>query len=321
MAATGCVEGRLRAEFLRPDTTLLTSPAMHLVLCGTGTGIADPHRAGPCTAIVAGGRVFIVDIGPGGSTGADLTGVPLAGLHAVLLTTFLSEDLSDLGEVMTRSWIAGRQSRLQVYGPPGTRDVVGDVVDLYRRDVIMRTARHDPAVLRPDLAGADAHEFAIDPDGAATVLDEDGVRVTAFSVGDVGGVASVGYRFDYRGRAIVIGGHEKPTPALAHWAAGADILVHEAAPPAMLARGIETMQRLGRTRIASFSHEMLQWHASPIEVAQFARDAGVGRVVFSRIYPPANSMIERWAFLRGVRAVFPNVVLGDDGMRFRLDPR
>jgi len=56
-------------------------------------------------------------------------------------------------------------------------------------------------------------------------------------------------------------------------------------------------------------------------VAQFARDAGVGRVVFSRIYPPANSMIERWAFLRGVRAVFPNVVLGDDGMRFRLDPR
>jgi len=60
--------------------------------------------------------------------------------------------------------------------------------------------------------------------------------------------------------------------------------------------------------IASFSHEMLQWHASPIEVAQFARDAGVGRVVFSRIYPPANSMIERWAFLRGVRAVFPNVV-------------
>ena len=79
----------------------------------------------------------------------------------------------------------------------------------------MRTARHDSSVLRPDLAGADAHEFTIVSDGTATVLDEDGLRVTAFPVGVVGGVASVGYRFDYRGRAIVIGGHEKPTQTLA----------------------------------------------------------------------------------------------------------
>jgi ribonuclease Z len=317
----GCVEGRIRAEFLRPDTALLTSPAMHLVLCGTGTAIADPHRAGPCTAIVAGGRVFIVDIGPGGSKGADLSGVPLAGLQAVLLTTFLSEDLSDLGDVMTRSWIAGRPSRLQVYGPPGTRDIVHDLGDLYRRDVAMRTSRHDPAMLRPDLAGAEAREFAIEPDGAALVLDEDGLRITAFSVAVVGGVPTVGYRFDYRGRAIVIGGHEKALGTLAHWSQGADILVHEAAVPAMIERGIETMVELGRTRIAGFAREMLPAHATPMEIAQVARDVGVGCVVLSRLYPPPNGIVERWAFLRGVRAVFPNVVLGEDGMRFRLDPR
>jgi ribonuclease Z len=321
MAAAGCVEGRLRAEFLRPDTALLSSPAMHLVLCGTGTGIADPHRAGPCTAVIAGGRVFIVDLGPGGSKGADLTGVPLAALHAVLLTTFLNEDLADLGEGMTRSWIAGRSAPLLVYGPPGTRDVVGDVVALHRRDVAMRMAHHDAQVLHAELAGAEAREFAIAPDGATVVLDEDGLRITAFSVDVIGGVAVVGYRFDYRGRAIVIGGHAKPSATLAHWSAGADILVHEAAPPAMIARGIETMNELGRTRIANFSHEMLQSHASPIEIAQVARDAGVGQVVFSRLYPPPNSLVERWAFLRGVRAIFPNAILGEDGMRFRLDPR
>jgi ribonuclease Z len=321
MGLAGCIEGRLRAEFLRPDTSLLTSPAMHLILCGTGTALADPRRAGPCTAVVAGGRVFIVDLGPGGSKGADLAGVPLAGLHAVLLTTFLDEDISDLGEGMTRSWIAGRPERLLVYGPPGTRDVVRDVVALYSRDVAMRGARHDPAVLRPEIAGAEARELAIGPDGAALVLDEDGLRITAFSVGVIGGVATVGYRFDYRGRAIVIGGHEKMLETLARWSAGADILVHEAAVPAMIERGIETMTRLGRTRIAGFSREMLPAYATPMEIAQVARDVGVGRVVLSRLYPPPNGMIERWAFLRGVRAVFPNVVLGEDGMRFRLDPR
>jgi ribonuclease Z len=321
MAAAGCVERRLRAEFLRPDTSLLASPAMHLVLCGTGTAIADPDRAGPCTAIVAGGRVFIVDLGPGGSKGADLTGVPLSDLHAVLLTTFLDEDIADLGEGMTRSWIAGRAAPLLVYGPTGTADVVRGVVELYRRDVTMRMAHHDAAVLRADVAGAEAREFALGPDGSAPVLDSDGLRITAFSVGDIGGVPSVGYRFDWRGRSIVIGGHEKRHANLARFAAGADILVHEAAVPAMVERGIETMMQLGRTRIASFSREMLQAHASPIEVAETARAGGVGLVVFSRLYPPPNGIVERWAFLRGVRAIFPNVVLGEDGMRFRLDPR
>jgi ribonuclease Z len=319
--AAGCVEGRLREEFLRPDATLLASPAMHLVLCGTGTAIADPHRAGPCTAIVAGGRLFLVDVGPGGWKGADLSGLPLDGLHAVLLTSFLGEDLSDLGEAMTRSWIAGRAAPLLVYGPTGTADVVRDVVDLYRRDVTMRMAHHDAAVLRADVAGAEAREFALGPDGSATVLDSDGLRITAFSVGDIGSVPSVGYRVDWRGRSIVIGGHEKRHANLARFVAGADILVHEAAAPPMVERGIETMMRLGRTRTASFSREMLRAHASPIEVAETARAGGVGLVVFSRLYPPPNGAVERFAFLRGVRAVFPNVVLGEDGMRFRLDPR
>jgi hypothetical protein len=43
-------------------------------LCGTGRRSPTPHRAGPCTAVVAGGRLFLVDVGPGGWKGADLAG-------------------------------------------------------------------------------------------------------------------------------------------------------------------------------------------------------------------------------------------------------
>jgi ribonuclease Z len=229
--------------------------------------------------------------------------------------------MSDLGEAMTRSWIAGRDEALLVYGPQGTAEVVQDLVGLYRRDVAMRMAHHDPTVLRADIAGAAAREFTIAPDGTATVLDEGGLRVTAFSVGAVGGVPSVGYRFDWRGRSIVIGGHGKDVAALARVAAGADIIVHEAASPPMLERGIATMLELGRTRTASFAREMLPAHMTPIEVARAARDAGAGQLVFSRLYPPPNGAIERFAFMRGVRAIFPNAIIGEDGMRFRLDPR
>jgi len=320
--AVGCVSARLRAEFTRGDYALLTSPAMHVVICGSGGAITDVERAGPCTAVVAGGRIFVVDVGPGAWEGYDLAGLPLDGLSAVLLTTFLADDVDDLDETLMRSWIAGRPRRLDVYGPPGAARLVADVTDALGLDVAMREHRHDPKVLVPELLGADAHEFQLDgPDGSAMVLDQDGVRVTAFSIGAVGGVESVGYRFDYRGRSVVIAGHARHHPNVARFAAGADVLVHEAANPRMIERGIEIMTDVGRRRLASLTHEMLRSHATPVEAAEIARDAGVGELVLSRLYPPPDTIFERVVFMRGVRSVFPNTVLGYDGLRLRLDPR
>jgi hypothetical protein len=43
--------------------------------------------------------------------------------------------------------------------------------------------------------------------------------------------------------------------------------------------------------------------------------------VLSRLYPPPDTIFERVVFMRGVRSVFPNTVLGYDGLRLRLDPR
>ena len=319
--AVGCVDQVLRADFTRADRSLLESPAMHLIMCGTGGTLADPQRAGPCTAIIAAGRFFLVDLGPGAWEGADLANLPLDGLYGVLFTTFLADDIADFGETMTRSWIAGRPARLQVYGPPGTARLVADISDAYRLDVAMRLSRHDPAVLRPDLAGADAHEFALgETDGSAVVYEQDGLCITAFSIGAVGTVASVGYRFDYKGRAIVIAGHAKQHPNVLRFAKGADVLVHEAANSLMVERGITVMDEVGRTRLSTFSHEMLKRHATPREIAEVARDAGVGQLILTRLYPPPNSLLRKWVFLQGVRAIFPNTVLGEDGMRVRLDP-
>ncbi len=320
--AAGCVEPRLRREFTRGDHGLLSSSAMHVVVCGSGGAMTDTERAGACTAVVAGGRMFLVDVGPRAWQGVDLAGLPLDGLDAVLFTTFLADDIADLGETIERSWIAGRPRRLAVYGPPGTARVVADVTDALALDVAMRQTRHDPKVLVPALAGADAHEFRLaGPDDSAVVLDEDGLRITAFSIGAVGPVDSVGYRFDYRGRSVVIAGHARHHPNVARFAAGADVLVHEAANPRMILRGIEIMGDVGRTRLAALTHEMMRTHATPIEAAEIARDAGVGQLVLTRLYPPPNTFFERVVFAWGVHAIFPNTVLAYDGLRIRLDPR
>ena len=265
---------------------------------------------------------MLVDVGPGAWRGAHFAGLPPAEIDSVFLTTFLVENIADLGEVLIGSWIAGRTGPLRVYGPVGTTQVVQRIVDAYRVDVAMRTSRHDPRVLDARVADALVIEFDLEDENAsALVYEHGGLRVTAFGLDTVGDVPVVGYRFDHKGRAVVIGGHARPSEKFVRFATGCDVLVHEAAHPAMIQRGIQVMRELGDHRLASFSSEMLRSHASPVDVARTARAAGVGRLVFTRVYPPPNHPLIRWALLREVHSIFPAAVLGEDGMRFRLDPK
>ena len=76
-----------------------------------------------------------------------------------------------------------------------------------------------------------------------------------------------------------------------------------------------------QSALARFSAEMARSFASSTDVARLARAAGVGRLVFSRVYPPLSSPIIRWAFLQKARAIFPDSTVGEDGMTFRLDAK
>ena len=321
VALAGCIDRRLAREFTRVDESLLTSPAMHVMLCGTGTGLADPERAGTCVAILAGGLFVLFDVGPGAWEVVDLANLPLAHLDGVFVTKFLADDIGDLGEAITRSWIAGREAPLAIYGPTGTGRLVSALDEISALDAATRLARHDAAVLRPSGARAEPHEFALDDAGAGLVFDRQGVRVIAFSVGRPDEPPSLGYRIDYRGRSVVIAGHARNHPNVVRWAAGADILIHEAASDPMLERGMHVMERVGQPRLATFTREMLKNHATAVEAATAARDARVDLLVLTHLVPPPQNWFYRRYFLRGVRAVFPHVVVGEEGMRFRLDPR
>ena len=42
---------------------------LHVLLCGAGSPLPDPNRSGPCTAVIAGKRLFVVDAGAGSRLG------------------------------------------------------------------------------------------------------------------------------------------------------------------------------------------------------------------------------------------------------------
>ncbi|MBV8454631.1 MAG: MBL fold metallo-hydrolase [Deltaproteobacteria bacterium] len=187
---------------------LLDLQQMTVVLCGTGDPVPDRDRAAACTAVFAAGYFFLVDIGPGSARNAGIFALPMPDLTAVLLTHFHSDHIGDLGEINTQSWLAGRGHPLPVYGPPGVKQVVDGFASAYRLDAGYRVAT--VPVLSPRTWMMEPHTIVIpgsaQQTGATTVLEGKGLRITAFTVDHAPVTPAYGYRFDYRGRSVVISG-------------------------------------------------------------------------------------------------------------------
>jgi len=320
------VDRQIERQLTRTDTAILDSPDLNVVLCGTGTPTPDPSRADACTAILAGGEFLLVDAGPGSWKQVDHANLPGARLTGILLTHFHSDHIGGLGEAITESWVFGRDHPLDVLGPPGTARVVAGFREAYAQDVDYRVAHHGEEYLPRVAAGAVAHEFPLLPEdnpfASAVILERNGLKVTMFRV-DHGVVRpAVGYRFDYRGRAVVISGDTRKNANVARQARGADILIHEGVHQDTIQRASAIAARLGQRRLSKMAGDILTYHTGTLEAAEIARDAAVPKLVFSHVIPATPNFVARRIFLSGVRDIFPGaVVLGEDGMRFRLPPR
>jgi ribonuclease Z len=93
----------------------LTDDALHILLCGTGSPMPDMTRANACAAVIAGGRVVVIDSGPGAWARLAGANIPGAKIDTVLLTHLHSDHIGDLGEVATQSWLGGRKVPLDVW--------------------------------------------------------------------------------------------------------------------------------------------------------------------------------------------------------------
>lgn len=325
VACEKAIDAQVARNIQRADTKLLEEPGIHVVLCGTGSPIADAERAAACTAVVAAGQMYLVDIGPGAWESVDLSNLPLANVSGVLLTHFHSDHIGDLGEAMTGSWIAGRPKPLDVYGPPGVSDVVNGFVQAYAHDVDHRVAHHGEAAMPRAAAGAVAHEVAIDLDDpsfpAATVLERDGLRITMFPVDHDPIRPAVGYRFDHAGRSVVVSGDTAKSASLVKHAKDTDLLVHEALLPEAALRASRVAKELGNHRLAKLASDIPDYHTTPVEAAQVAKEAGAKKLVLTHLVPGPNNALTRRMFLAGVSDAWDGeVVLGEDGMRFDLPP-
>src|SRR5262249_25960970 len=107
-----------------PQAQLADKDELSVLFCGTGSPLPATTRAGPCTLIAAGDRLYLVDAGIDSARNLMLWRVPLDRIAGVFVTHFHSDHIGELGEIRLQTWVAGRAKPLPIYGPEGIDEVV-----------------------------------------------------------------------------------------------------------------------------------------------------------------------------------------------------
>lgn len=332
-----CILAACLAIFYKPLTTAMLKriihhrlanltyhfeDGLHAGLCGTGSPLADAKRAGPCIAVVAGKHLYIVDVGDGATKNINLMGFQAGRIDAVLLTHFHSDHIAGLGEVMLQRWAGGSNKiPLDIIGPVGVETVVEGFNKAYSLDTGYRIAHHGPEIMPPSGAGGIARPFQLGPEENASVVvvDKDGIKITAFKVDHRPVVPAVGYRFDYKGRSIVVSGDTVYSKSLLKHSKGADLLFHEALSPWMVKMIHEQANLYPFPSLQEVTAVIPSYHSSPEDAAKIANEAGVDHLVLYHIIPPLPSPLLNSLFLGDAKKYYKGpITMGVDGMLFSL---
>src|SRR5262249_42759369 len=128
---------RVARNSIFSDTISTLPDGLHVAFCGTGSPFPSPTRSGPCTAIIAGTRMFVVDAGRGSADVIARMGLQSGRIEAVLLTHFHSDHIDGLGQLGELHWLAGHASQpLVVLGPAGTDRVVNGFNEVHAQNGI-----------------------------------------------------------------------------------------------------------------------------------------------------------------------------------------
>ena len=287
----------------------LDPDSLHVFICGSASPLPAPGRAQACVAVIAGDDLFLVDAGSGSAQVLMLGRMPVASMRAILLTHYHSDHIGAIGDHNINSWAAGRAAPLEVVGPKGVEEVVAGFNRAFALDAAYRTEHHGSELMPAELGVLAAR--TIEP---GLIHDENGLRIRAFPVDHSPVAPAFGYRFDYRGRSVVVTGDTVVIPSLEQAAEGADLLVADALAEHLvlaLARANEEVNPRG----ARILRDVLDYHAHTGDLAAMAERARVRRLALYHLVPtPANAFMED-VFRRGLP---DEVILTIEGMRFEL---
>src|SRR6266545_7285172 len=259
-----------------------------VVLLGTGAPPADPDRSGPATAVVVNDTAYLVDFGPGVIRRAKaavidrgITALEPTSLRVAFATHLHSDHTVGYADLIFSPWTLGRRVPLEVYGPTGISAMTSHLLEAYRVDIETRTNADGNQRDFPGGHKVNAHEIH-----AGVVFKDANVTVTAFPTKHA--MESYGYRFDTPDRSIVISGDTNPTHATIDACHGCDVLIHEVASLASLARRPPTFQAFAA-----------KYHTTSVQLAELSSKARPRLLILYHVHAASseevfNEMIGRY---------------------------
>lgn len=281
----------------------------HVTLLGVKGGPAiRPGSNMPTSVLVSmGGRRILVDAGLGAARAVCDQGVALTELDAILVTHLHSDHYLELGPLLHTAWTAGLKAPIPVWGPPRLARYWTTFLAAMEDDIRLRIEDEG----RPDIADL-VDVRAIDP---AAPIEIGAVRVTALENHHPPIRPSFALRFEAGGRAAVLSGDTAALPAMADFARGADLLVHEA----MLTEGVDALLEKLPGADPRLRRHILRSHTSAEEAGRIAAEAGVAALALTHFVPDGLPSVTEADWEAAVRRTWAgDLILGRDGLRIAL---
>lgn len=268
---------------------------LKITLCGTSSPLPAPGRAQACVAVETPKHLYLVDAGSGSAATANLAGVPTEKLRGILLTHFHSDHISDIGDFNLNSWVAGRPQPLQVIGPDGVDRIVEGLNITYELDRGYRVSHHGAEFLNPELGILQSRSI-----NEGVIVDEDGLRITAFEVSHPPIEPAFGYRLDYGGRSVVISGDSLVTDKIVEISDGADVVLHDAMELQLVQTAENVLRNAGVTRTARVLHDIQDYHATTEDLQRLVDEAEIGLLALYHLVPAPRNAMAVAAFNRSI---------------------
>lgn len=280
----------------------------HVALLGTkgGPAIRTGSTNPTSNLLCLSGQRVVVDCGLGVTRGLVDQGMALKDLDQIVITHLHSDHYLELGPLLHTAWVAGLKTPVTVHGPEGLAEYWTHFLASMQNDIAIRIEDEG----RPDLARL-VHFKVVDPTRGFTIGP---LTVRAMATLHPP-VTCYAYRFESAGKSVVFSGDTSYIPEMAAFAAGADLLIHEAmlgeALPALMARIGNGDDRL--------MHHWLRAHTLAADAARIAAAAGVKALALNHLIPSDDPAFGEAEWQASIAADWSGpFYLGHDGMRIPL---
>lgn len=251
------------------------------------------------------GKTIVVDAGLGVARGVCDQGVALTDIDLIVITHLHSDHYLELGPLFHTAWTAGLNRPIPVIGPAGLDAYWAGFQASMAFDIALRMrdeGRCDFASLARIIQINDTHQI-----GEITLRT---MRNLHPPIAD-----SFALRFETAQHSVVLSGDTAYMDAMAPFAKGADLLVHEA----MLRDGVEALCARMTNGDGRLRTHILRSHTDAEDVGRIARDAGVKQLAVNHMVPDGDPDFTDTHWIKALRKHYDGpLILGRDGIKITL---